>query len=658
MKIARRIVLSSVALLVAAALVVTVMTAITGDTSAIGSAQPGSGGTEPFSQAGSAANSITSDGKVYSFKRIDAVPLEKTLPKETLPAVGNRETLLKLLKERGAMYDGGALVKSTRGFDNGLAFDAIDDGVPVPAPGEAPAADWQMENAESGGGGGHSETNEQTAGVSEGDIVKTDGRYLYALSGNTLRIIRADGADMDAVSKIEFGDIWGAEFYLVGDKIAVVGQRHISIALAKEKIADGAYWYPGGRDCTVLLVYDVADRANPAEIRRVEMDGYSVATRVIGETVYLVTNKHVWAPYEQADSELIMPCFRDTAEEFVPFDFDNMFYIPGAADSGYLLTGAVDLSRDEPFAPTAYLGAGSQLYMSRDAIYVTKWSWRDDKEQTDILRFAIDGTEITYTGMGTVDGSPINQYSMDEYNGFFRIATTQWGVGTRVTVLDAGMNAAGRTEPLEPDERMQSMRFMGDMGYVVTFQNTDPLFTIDLSDPYNPKVLGELKIPGFSQYLHPVGGGLLMGIGRDTQEIYTKDKNGVETVVGFRDVGLKVSLFDVSDPYNPKETDVLPLGEGWAEVSFNPRALMCDPSRGLYGFAVERWNHIGQQFSALVLRVEGGRLSVAADLAGEDKFTAWNSRMCFIGDTLYLIHYDGVRAYDYYTFGVIGKIAW
>ncbi|MDR0292818.1 MAG: beta-propeller domain-containing protein [Oscillospiraceae bacterium] len=645
MKIAKRVMLSSIALLVVAATVVAAVNWNTG--AAAGGISPVVGAVQPT--PAQKADSIVSDGRTYSFRQIDAVTLEKKAPKETLPTVGNRETLLKLLKERGVFYDGRT---ATNGADDSFVEFAADTAMPAP-----------MGNAADSGESGHSQTNEQVAGVSEGDVVKTDGKYLYALSGDTLRIIKADGAEMRTVSTIPLENVWGAEFYLIGDKLAVVGHWYEPWNTPWIGLEDSPYpmtnvigW---GRDCTVLIVYDISDRAQPEEARRVEMDGYSVSTRVIGDTVYLVTNKHVWTPFDQADSEIIMPCVRDTAEEeeLVPLDFDRIYYIPDTTDGSYLLVGAVNINGDEPFEPRAYLGAGSQIYMSPGALYVTKWRYDGNGEKTDILRFAIEGTEIYYTGMGTVDGSPLNQYSMDEYKGFFRIATTKWGAGTFVTVLDNGMYVVGQSVPLEPDERMQSMRFMGDMGYIVTFQNTDPLFTIDLSDPFNPKVLGELKIPGFSQYLHPAGDGLLLGIGRDTRELYTKDEYGNESVVGFRDVGIKVSLFDVSDPYNPKELDKLSLGEGWPEVAQNPRALMCDPSRGLYGFTMERWNTKNNNFSALLLRVEGGRLSIAADLDAGEKFSTYGSRLCFIGDTLYLIHERGVRAYDYYTFANTGALS-
>ncbi|MDR1669074.1 MAG: beta-propeller domain-containing protein, partial [Oscillospiraceae bacterium] len=611
---------------------------------------------------------IVSDGDVYKVKMIDSI-LAETEAKETLPVVGNKETLLKLLKERGAMTDAGGW-----GTD-GIARDSV-------AENEAGAS-----AAPSDTSGNFSDTNEQVAGVNEGDIVKTDGKYLYALADNKLRII--DAAAMKVVSVIELrGDLWGQEFYLIGDKLVIVAQEYVTDIVplydgvdtetdlpepdAASRVAPEMDMWMPQRNFTVLAVYDITDRAAPAETRHVSLDGWNVATRVIGDTVYMVTNKPVWGvPYDAADSEDILPYVRDTEGEYVPFPYDNIYYIPGTTDSSYLLIGTLNVNDDAPFEPKAYLGAGSQLYMSLNAMYLTQWRylegteteadgnviWEPGEALTDILRFTVEDGDVFYSGKGTVSGSPISQYSMDEHDGYFRIATTAWGVGSYVSVLDADMKPAGRVGPLMPDEQLQSMRFMGDLGYIVTFENTDPLFTIDLSDPHNPKVLGELKIPGFSQYLHPVGEGMLLGIGRDTQELYTRDENGVETVVGFRDVGLKVSLFDVTDPYNPKEADVLRLGEGYADVTYNPRALMCDPQRGLYGFIMDRWNMSDRFWSAFILRVDGGELSVAAELNPEEQYN-YNNRLCFIGNKLYLIGSTGVVSYDYNTFAEIKTLTW
>ena len=637
--------------------------------------------------------SITSDGLSYPVRSIEAVQIASQIPEEDLlPVVGDRETLLKLLLERGVLYDSTAQNYNYYGRNDMVASAESAAGVSVPSttPGAAPVAPADTDMAPdqqasvSSDGASYSETNEQVAGINEGDIVKTDGQYIYAMSpyGGTLRIISVNGPEMSVVSAITFNDIWGAEFYLIGDdRIAITGQEYVPITTLPMPIHNDVvepsadimpdYYYGwNSRDFTVLLIYDISDRANPAEVRRVSMDGWTVSSRVIGNIVYLVTNKHMWSiPYDQADSPSILPYCLDssTGEEFEPIAFDRIFYIPDTGDSSYMLVGALDVYGDDPFEPTAYLGAGGTLYMSHNAMYITKWRsdvaigdrWHTWHQMTDIIRFAIDGTSIFYTGAGTADGSPINQYSMDEYNGYFRIATTDRSAGTYVTVLNAAtMQTVGRTEPLAPGEQMQSMRFMGDMGYVVTFENVDPLFTIDLSDPYNPKMLGELKIPGFSQYLHPVGDGLLLGIGRDTQEIFTRDSSGVETVIGFRDTGLKVSLFDVSNPFDPIEAYVLLLGEGWSEVSHNPRALMSDSTRGLYGFFMENRGTAGRWgVDALLVSVDvdSGRLSVAATFPVEYS-NMYSSRLCYIGNILYVVHENGIDSYDYSSFTKLASI--
>ena len=637
---------------------------------------------------------IHSDGVKFPVSKIDAVPVSTVMPAgETLPAVGDIETLLKLLKDRGVLVDGSVRNYKYSGWDveedmiseaAGSRTASSDPAQPVPSAAPAMGVDGETANSDAGA---FSETNEQVAGVSEGDIVKTDGQYIYAMSpyDSKLRIIKAEGAKLEVVSTIAFDGIWGAEFYLIGnDRLAVVGSEYIPMesfpAVNGGNVAAGAksatdYYSWRSSDFTVLAIYDITDRAAPVDVRRVSMDGWRVSTRVIGDVVYLITNRQLWnIPYDHADSKLILPYCRDTAQgdSFTPVAMDSIYYIPETSDSSYLLVGAVDVYGDEALAPTAYLGAGSNLYMSRGAMYVTKWRWdeqvsgnaredtvwRGSGEKTDILRFAIDGTNIVYYGMGTVDGSPINQYSMDEYDGYFRIATTDWSTGTYITVIDiTDMSVAGRTEPLAPGEQMRSTRFMGEMGYVVTFQNVDPLFTVDLSNPRNPIIKGELKIPGFSQYLHPVGNGMMLGIGRDTQETYTRDSRGVETVIGFRDVGMKASLFDISDPYDPREIDVLALGEGWTEVGNNPRALMCDSSRDLYGFVAETWNNKGNYTSAaLLIQVENGRLSVSTKLYQAGYIDVYNSRLCFIGEVLYLVRNTGITAYNYNTYEIIGGV--
>ncbi len=185
-----------------------------------------------------------------------------------------------------------------------------------------------------------------------------------------------------------------------------------------------------------------------------------------------------------------------------------------------------------------------------------------------------------YMGNAKVPGTALDQFSMDEYNGYLRVATTYDMVdfvSNGVYVLDENLKQVGKIDGIANTEQIKSVRFMGDTGYVVTFEQTDPLFVIDLENPENPKILGELKIPGFSAYLHPVGGGLVLGVGVDG------DENG-------RGEGIKVSLFDVSNPENPVEADNIILSgyreaRSWcyysSEALYSHKALCYDENENV-----------------------------------------------------------------------------
>jgi len=236
---------------------------------------------------------------------------------------------------------------------------------------------------------------------------------------------------------------------------------------------------------------------------------------------------------------------------------------------------------------------------------------------------------------------------MDEHNGVFRVATTVWD-NERTNGVYAlnvsNMSVIGKVEGLAAGEDIRAVRFMGDTAYMVTFFQIDPLFVIDMSNPSAPKVSGELKIPGFSSYLHPAGDGLLIGFGRDVDE---------ETE---RDIGLKISLFDVSNPRSPREVDTMSLPNSWAEATNNPRAMMVDKGRGAFGFVVSS----GSGVSFQVIAVQNGRLSSLASeaISIDPWFHSNGQRLCFSGNTLYFVCDVGIWAFSYVDFGYLGEVLW
>ena len=637
---------------------------------------------------------VVIDGEAYRFSDLGAMPLASpaqssptpdTSPaakENALPRVGSMAMLLHILKENGALYAPSGSDLMERSDD----FLAVADKTAAAPMATAPPV---MGEADAGGresGLGYSETNTRTAGVDEGDIVKTDGRYIYTASseGGVLSIVEADGADMTLLSEIRLADgtLEGeyrgfVEMYVQGDFLVLVSSRVIA-----PEVSDGLgailrdsavpdIWRPS-KQLTRYTVYDITDRKHPEETRVVELEGSPLATRMIGSTLYVTLNKGLYnIPFTtDLEGSDVLPAYGDSvvSGELRTISPADIRYFPDSPDSNYLLVGALDITGDEAFVPQAYLGAGSDVYMSRESLYVVRSDWRAEGGQTLVYRFAVDGPQVDYAGTGKIEGLPINQYAMDEFGGYFRVATTSWGENgseSHVTILDSELRQVGITEALAPGESIYSVRFMGDMGYVVTFRQVDPLFAIDLSSPENPVVTGQLKIPGFSQYLHPVGDGLLVGFGRHTQETYVRNDDGSEEIVGTRDAGLKISLFDVSDPYNPREVDSLRLGMGsWSEAFDNPRAMMVDSARRQFGFPVQVYDYTASSPKVeswegyMVISVQGGRLVREAELktAADGAYHGWQRRLCVIRDTLYAVDDLGVTAYDYQTFALLGSL--
>ena len=357
----------------------------------------------------------------------------------------------------------------------------------------------------------------------------------------------------------------------------------------------------------------------------------------------------------------LLPSYSDTAisEQKITISPENIYYCPGDLQNTYLLVGAFDITSDTPCIPDTILGSGDTIYMNAENLYIARQNWLSDSESsgkvtTDIYRFSANEASLNYTGSGSVDGYIINQYSMDEYNGFFRIATTStdsdWNESNNVFILDSSLNIVGSITDMAPGETIQSVRFDGDTGYVITFEQIDPLFVLDLSTPENPSVLGELKIPGFSEYLHPFGDNLLLGIGRHTSELYSRDEYGNETIEGITDKGLKISIFDVNDPSTPTEISKIVLGSDWntySEVSYNPRSLMTDFEKGIIGVPVCSYDDYtnGEFYGYVLLQIDSDGIESLANL-GSDTWCD-NPRICYIGNYLYLILNDSVMVYNY-----------
>jgi len=422
----------------------------------------------------------------------------------------------------------------------------------------------------------YSTTNIQVAGVDEADIIKTDGDYIYLVSENRTIIVKADPPEQAQIlSEIELeGTVIG--IFINGDRLVVFEQETPYYLYYDDMPVVKESYVPYISPTIAIKIYDVSDRENPRLQRELSADGQYVSSRMIGDYAYVVVNEPV---YEE-EGELSLPeIYVGGNETEIPA---TDIYYCNVYDYYYMYTTimAINTQNDgqEPTYETILLGASSNLYVSLNNIYLTFPVWgRDvgDVGKTSIHRIHIDGDEIEPVASGEVPGMVLNQFSMDEYDGYFRVATTTYGETTRnhVYILDMGLNIVGSLEDLAPGETIYSARFMGERGYLVTFKQVDPLFVIDLSDPYNPEELGYLKVTGYSDYLHPYDENHLIGIGKETTD--------AGEFAWYQ--GVKISLFDVSDVSNPREISKLEIGDRGTEspVLWDHKAFLFDKSRNL-----------------------------------------------------------------------------
>lgn len=488
----------------------------------------------------------------------------------------------------------------------------------------APAAAEEPMVETGAGGGDYSGTNVQVEGFDEGDIVKTDGKYLYVIHDDELIILKADGAKTAEVSRTEVGfnyyeenDDKDSYFYASEYKYPselFVSDGRLAVISSYNKYSDARVdgkWQYTSKNYTCLDVYDVSDPADPKLLQSLGQDGYALGSRMIGGKVYLLTNYWVWDCDENDPSTYVPVLYKDGEMRILPVD---KIYIDPACDSTeYVVLCAYDMTTGACTASQSALGCGDTLYMNDSGIYVMGSRWSDDvvntytesvytveehrnASETEIIRFDIDDLHIAATGK--VPGYLDSQFSADEYQGYLRLVTTRndrnykiyrdetydfWNyrwddqkTTNGLYILDGSLQTVGKIEDLAPGERVYSARFDGPIAYFTTFRNVDPLFAADVSDPTAPKILSALKISGFSEYLHSWGENRLFGLGREADE-----------TDGWSE-GLKLVMFDTTDKTNVTAKHTLVLDDfSYSEALYDHKAVFIDPARGYIGFPAE-----------------------------------------------------------------------
>jgi inhibitor of cysteine peptidase len=510
------------------------------------------------------------------------------------------------------------------------------------------------------GGTQYSTTNIQVAGVDEADFVKTDGQYIYLITGNNLSIVKAyPPEDAQLVFKTSFTDIAPVGIFVNGDKLVILGAKYDPAQVIRtDYIAKLNYFSDIG---TYVKVYDISNKTEPKLLRDYQTNGGYFSSRMLGDYVYFVTSQPAYSQLEILPSLTVdkvnLPKIEATgySREAAP---DEIYYA-NVSDNYFVFTTIYALNlmnaTQPPTSQTIMLGGTSAMYVSLNNVYITF----PQNENTTIYRVHIANDTIIPEAHGEVPGQILNQFSMDEYDDHFRVATTTWTNSTNnVYVLDMNMSTVGRLENLAQGEHIYSARFMGKRGYLVTFVQIDPLFVIDLSDPTNPTVLGELKIPGYSNYLHPYDENHVIGIGKETRP----SEQGVFAWYQ----GVKISLFDVSNVTNPIQMANFTIGDRGTDspILYDHKAFLFDkeknllvipvtvakvmetyPSPSAYGQPVWQGAYVFNITLQQGLVLKGG-ITHIDNSTGLSDYTRYVQRSLYIGNVLYTISQAQVKLND------------
>ena len=550
---------------------------------------------------------------------------------------------------------------------------------PALAAPQAAASNTANSSAAGGAPSDFSTTNNQVAGVDEADIVKSDGSYLYVISGSKIDILAAYPPEQAQVLSSLAFDTPPAGLFVSGNRMLVISQQEPEVipgqplpltpGVAAPTIYPLPIRPPDQLQGVAVAVYDTSDKSNPKQLDAFTIAGASyVASRMIGGYVYLVANTplDLGQPQDTGPDSPRLPEIIEgngsittlpaSAIQYFDLAYPSYQYTMVEAyslealtrETGVFLTGATQqvfasaqniyLSSPAPVDPLPLLqkylgqltpllpnslsnqlidpGASTEqklqqltdvLSMANNtgpgnqaAIAQIVSSMQHDvllaEDQTLVQKFQLSGYEVAFQAKADVPGQVLNQYSMDEQDGYFRIATTtsdpeqSSGSSNNIFVYGPDLQQVGELTGLAPGEHLYAARFLGERAYLVTFQQVDPFFVVDLSDPTSPKVLGDLKIPGFSDYLQPYDENHIIGIGKDTTP--NTQENGMP-----RPTGLKIALFDVTNPQQPKELSryVFPDGSD-SQALYDPKALLFSQSKNLLALPVSSPNNYGQYY--------------------------------------------------------------
>ncbi|MFR5876717.1 MAG: beta-propeller domain-containing protein [Eubacterium sp.] len=468
------------------------------------------------------------------------------------------------------------------------------------------------------GSGNYAQTYKQVDAVDEADIIKTDGKYIYYVNYDcVVRIYNTDKKNPKQVAQVKNGDRWIDDIFLSDNRLITISND-----------TDSDY-----NSITSVSIYDVSDIKNIKKLSSFSQSGNYSSSRMIGDMLYLVSNQYIYD-----DDCLPYVCKNDSESKCIAAG--DVYCVANPIDESFLVISQIDTSDMKQDTQTkAILGAADNVYCNEKNMYITAtdYNWHDEntKATTQIIKASLENG-IKFTATAKVNGYINDQYSLDEYEGMLRVATTSYNKkGNEINnlyVLDSDLNKTGSVTGFAKDESIKAVKYVGNTAYVITYEETDPLFVIDLADETKPKILGEVKIDGFSSMLVPVGDDKLLGIG-----YYTTDNDEINMQVTD---GVKLVLFDISDKTKPAVLDEKVYKSSYSEVQSNPKALVFNSERNNFTIPINYYGDSTYSRCGIVtFSVDDDEISIDGNYE-TNKFTSCD-RCTYVDDTIYILSSEG-----------------
>ncbi len=514
--------------------------------------------------------------------------------------------------------------------DGGEAFE-LTDVAGIGTPSQSANAVKEHDNM----GEGYSKTNVQTQGVDESDIVKTDGAYLYVVTDNQVHIvdIRKGKPKEAAILEIpsETASFSIKEIYVDDGKLLVItGEKNTQLKEIKKESGEqeASEYYTVTQNMTTLYTYSLEKPSNPELLGRVGQDGSYYTSRKIQDKVYLFTKE-----------SLAESCYGYDrgSYDWIPLAGGEMIasdciYIPQQGVNS-LIVSSIDTDEPEEIMDNVMIVNNDvNVYVSTEAVYLYHVSWNQEAS-TEIAKFNLTDGEINAVSASSIKGRVRDTFAINEYQNMLRILTASDNSngGTNLYILDEELKLTGKLEGIAPGETIYAARYLGDMAYFVTYRNIDPLFAVDLSDPSKPEILGELKITGYSEYLHMWEPGTMFGIGYET-----------DPDTGLRE-GIKLSMFDVSNPADLQTADCICISNAdYSPALDQYKTVLAEPQANLIGFVVTEYDRT-QSNTYVLFEWKDGKFN---NLLTQDVAESGYYRGVYAGQYFYIVTSNNVVAYD------------